>query len=427
MKIILKIVLSLILVILLTETGIRISEKFSYAYFIGNESGTGFKAKVVNKFLYERINTIWSRKQEDRKTFLEPPFPVFVNKGFENKERIDFIFQRSALPKNVNVTAENFLRLNKSEKKFTYQVTTNSLGFRGRERSIEKPKNTFRIIVLGSYPAFGHGANDDETYPHLLEKALQENSHMNVEVWNGGMQGGTVIMGYARLINEVERYQPDLVIWDYGWIELYLTRDKVHHPTHSAMKAHTPVERKILQICLGTFMSSFKLCQLSARKILKVNYNDAIAGWRESMHLLKKWSQKNDVPVAFLRHRGVTIPESEYEAFHDSSSDFVYVDTSQSLRRYPTKEEIEEFWSQENWLSEVGFGKDEVMAQEPDLIFFGDGLQYNKLGYKRIGDQLNEIIQSKFPGLHEKKPKKPAKPKVLPLQAQREDRNRRVL
>jgi hypothetical protein len=115
----------------------------------------------------------------------------------------------------------------------------------------------------------------------------------------------------------------------------------------------------------------------------------------------------------------------EYEVFNDSSKDFVYVDTSKSLIKPPTKEESEEFWSKENWLSEVGFEKEEVMAQEPELIFFGDGLQYNKLGYKRIGDYLTMFINEKFPRLYEKKVRKPAK--VLPLRAQITDRNRRVL
>lgn len=401
MKILLKIVIAIALIVVFAEAGLYILEKVSPQYYVGNESGTGFKAKVVNKFLYERIQTIWSRKPEDRKTILEPPFPVFVNKGFDNKKRMDFIFKKQALPVNLSITAENFLRLNKSKNNFTYTATTNSLGYRDPERSVEKPKNTFRIVLLGSYPAFGHGANDNETYAAVLERELQKTSPMKIEVWNGGRQGGTSIMGYARLVNEVERYKPDLILWDYGWIEPYLGKDRIFHPEFSAFKMFTPVEKAILQVCTQTFFSSFKMCTLSVRKIIKVDYNDMIAGWKESMQLLKKWSVSNNVPVMYLRHKGVTIPSKEYEDFNGSKFD--YVDTSKSLVPAPSQHEIDEFWSKENWLTEVGFHKEEVMASEPDLIYFGDGLQYNKLGYNRIGEYLAYVIQSKYPQVNEKK------------------------
>lgn len=402
MKTLLKILLPLVLFLVLAEVGLRLVEAYTPSYYIGNETGKGHKAKVINMYLQEQINKLWTRTPEQRKTILEPPFPVFVNKNFENQKRLDYIFERAALPKNMNVTAENFLRLNKSKNNYTYTATTNSLSFRGPERSVKKPKNTFRIILLGSYPAFGHGVNDDETYAHYIEQNFKT-AGKNVEVWNGGRQGGTSIMGYTRLIKEVEQYSPDLVIWDYGWIELYLGRDRVPNPTFSAIKMFSPFERKVLDVCLKTFLSSLRLCTVSVKKITKISYSDAIYGWQESMDLVKAWAKDKNVPVIFLRHRGVTIPAKEYEAFHSPENNFTYVDTSPSILEPPRPQEVEEFWSQENWLTEVGFTREAVMAEEPIMVFFGDGIQYNKLGYKRIGNYLTEVLKARFPQLSDKK------------------------
>jgi hypothetical protein len=400
MKTLLKILASIILVLVMAEIGLRIVEKMTPATYIGNESGKGYKAKVITMFLQEKINKLWARSPVERNTILEPPFQVFINKNFQNKERMDFIFKHAALPPNMHVTAENFLRLNKSAHNQTYTATTNSLSFRGIERTVAKPKKTFRIVLLGSYPAFGHGANDDETYAHIIEQNFK-NAGKKVEVWNGGRQGGTSIMGYARLMREVENYKPDLVLWDYGWIELYLGQDRVRgNPKFEEIRKDSELKKMFFRFCLRTpVVSSLKLCSMSVKKLTKVSYTDALDGWKESMNLVREWSVSHKVPVMFLRHRGVTIPKDEYEAFHSPEKNFLFVDTSPSLNNPPTTAEIDDFWSRENWLSEVGFTREEVMKNEPDMVFFGDGIQYNKLGYSRIGNFLHEQIMLKFPDL----------------------------
>lgn len=398
MKIIIKALIVIFITLALAEGGLRFVEAISPQFAPGNESGKGHKALALKIFVQSRINKLWMRSAEERKTILEPPFQVFVNKNFQDQERMDFIFKHSPLPPNMNVTAENFLRLNDLPVNETFTATINSLSFRDPERTIKKPKGTFRIIVLGSYPAFGHAVNDHETYSYILEKALNEKfkGKIKFEVWNGGRQGGTSIMGYSRLINEVQRYNPDLVLWDYGWIELYLSRDRVrHNDKYTVIKQYGSLETKFLDFCIRSPLSIFKLCQVSVQKATKISYSDAISGWRESMNLVMDWSVKNKIPVVYLRHEGVTIPAREYEAFHNPDKNFHYVDTSPSLIGPATNEEIQEFWSRKNWISELNFDREKAMKYEPKLIFFGDAIQYNKLAYKRIGIFLSDILTEK--------------------------------
>ena len=93
-------------------------------------------------------------------------------------------------------------------------VRINSLGFRDRqEYSLEKPTNTFRIIVLGDSVTFGHGTLDNTTYPYLLEQQLKKwRPDVAWEVWNLGVPGYNSGQELAYLEQIGPQADPDLVI-----------------------------------------------------------------------------------------------------------------------------------------------------------------------------------------------------------------------
>ncbi len=93
-------------------------------------------------------------------------------------------------------------------------VRINSLGFRDRqEYSLEKPKNTFRILVLGDSVTFGHGTLDDTTYPYLLDQQLKKwRPDVAWEVWNLGVPGYNTGQELAYLEQIGPQADPDLVI-----------------------------------------------------------------------------------------------------------------------------------------------------------------------------------------------------------------------
>jgi hypothetical protein len=93
-------------------------------------------------------------------------------------------------------------------------VHINALGFRDRrDYTLDKPPNTFRILVLGDSVTFGHGTLDDTTYPYLLEQRLRGwRPDVNWEVWNLGVPGYNTRQELDYLKEIGPRAQPDVVV-----------------------------------------------------------------------------------------------------------------------------------------------------------------------------------------------------------------------
>lgn len=93
-------------------------------------------------------------------------------------------------------------------------VVKNSDGFRDREFSVEKPEDTYRILVLGDSFTWGIGLDVDETIPKLLEQDLSEDG--SVEVINAAVPGHNTVQQLMDLRQKGIRYEPDLVLLVYN-------------------------------------------------------------------------------------------------------------------------------------------------------------------------------------------------------------------
>jgi lysophospholipase L1-like esterase len=112
-------------------------------------------------------------------------------------------------------------RIAKSEE-FVEHVTTNSNGLRDDEI---RPRDAFekRIIVLGDSMVFGHGVNDDQTFPNQLE-AIYRDEHRAVDVINAGVKGYGTDSAHKFFAVRLQplSLQPDLVIFAVYDNDLYL-------------------------------------------------------------------------------------------------------------------------------------------------------------------------------------------------------------
>jgi hypothetical protein len=93
-------------------------------------------------------------------------------------------------------------------------IETNSMGVRAREYSIPKPKNTFRILILGDSVAYGIALAQEDVFSDSLEKKLNSSLGHNktYEVINVAVPGYNIMQEYISFVNKFYRYEPDLVI-----------------------------------------------------------------------------------------------------------------------------------------------------------------------------------------------------------------------
>jgi len=99
---------------------------------------------------------------------------------------------------------------------FKKNVSLNSLGYRDFEYSQERPKNTFRILVMGDSMTFGSGIDKiSDTYPKKLEALLNKGSKQKFEVINIAYPGYNTDSQLYDLYIKGFNFQPDMVFIGY--------------------------------------------------------------------------------------------------------------------------------------------------------------------------------------------------------------------
>lgn len=203
--------LTLLLVLLTAEGLLRVQERYRMSPELVAQ-------REYSETVGRRVYSAWLSTKGQSSPFA-PPFLVYADTGIDDSVRMRQIFETTRLPPSRTWTAPGFLQSKQRASTTSYTVHSNSLGFRGPERTKKKPPGVYRIIVLGSYDAFGHGVEDDQTYEARLESDLNATLPGKYEVWNGGRHAGTAIVGLARMQYEIFQYQPDLIILDYGTVD----------------------------------------------------------------------------------------------------------------------------------------------------------------------------------------------------------------
>lgn len=93
-----------------------------------------------------------------------------------------------------------------------FRVSINSVGLRDKEYLLEKKEDAYRIFVLGDSIAWGEGVHNEETFPEVMERLLNERHHVTeFEVFNLGLGGTSTDEQYQQLIRYGD-YSPDMVI-----------------------------------------------------------------------------------------------------------------------------------------------------------------------------------------------------------------------
>ncbi|MDD5246394.1 MAG: hypothetical protein PHS09_03255 [Candidatus Omnitrophica bacterium] len=98
----------------------------------------------------------------------------------------------------------------------TTNISINSDGLRGPEYPVNKPKDTFRIIMLGDSETLSVMLAENQTLAAQLEAILNKHSlKTRYEVMNFGVEGYSTFQELEQLQTKGLKYNPDLVILNY--------------------------------------------------------------------------------------------------------------------------------------------------------------------------------------------------------------------
>jgi hypothetical protein len=159
---------------------------------------------------------------------------IFVpDPAFQFENRIELFQEDSVVgyknKPNYRGYADGFIR-----------VETNSLGYRGKEVSLQKPAGTFRILGLGDSVMFGPGVPERDTYLRILEQELNQTFsakiHSRFEIVNTAVIGYSTHQELLTLQRDGIRLSPDVVVVGFEPNDFYPTED----PFYNVHAFHRP-------------------------------------------------------------------------------------------------------------------------------------------------------------------------------------------
>lgn len=106
-------------------------------------------------------------------------------------------------------------------KEWDVDFKVNSYGLRDYEYPLQKPAQTYRILMLGDSFIEGFGAEVSDTFGKILERSLTEFSGKKIEVINAGVSGWGPLSEYLYLREYGIKFQPDLVILNFNATDFY--------------------------------------------------------------------------------------------------------------------------------------------------------------------------------------------------------------
>lgn len=154
------------------------------------------------------------------------------------------------------------------DKPSTIKFHINSLGFRGREISVKKLPNTYRIFCLGGSTTFGNISSPD-TWPEKLEKMLKAKyPTMNFEVINGGVPAYCSSDSLITFLLRALELEPDAITIMDGINDQHFWGAENFRQDYSHGRKHLEFKNTFLDFFPGSFYNSY-IYSLISYRILK--------------------------------------------------------------------------------------------------------------------------------------------------------------
>ena len=190
-------------------------------------------------------------------------------------------FTESGLMDEVSDYRRRVLRPNLDSHWNGSSFRTNGLGFRGPGISRRKPSGTFRVVVLGSSNTMGHGVEDEESYPRLLEGWLAGRARRGrrVEVVNLAVSGDSPTQRLLRLQVEAAGLEPDWILCDITALDFSLEEQHLRWAIAEGAEVPFDFVREALAGSRAAPGDSADEFHEKFRPFLKSLLDRAIGGW----------------------------------------------------------------------------------------------------------------------------------------------------
>ncbi len=243
-------------------------------------------------------------------------------------------------------------------------LTTNSFGLRDKQYSLLKPLGSFRVALLGGSYEMGSGVGNEENYPALLEKYLNENSKSPIEILNFAVGGYHLPQQLYLLNHKVFQFKPDLIIY----------------------VAHTREIDRALENVVNLCEKNVSITDRGLAKYIK------IAGIENEMCRLEKYNR-----LKFFANKMVYYLYSKISSLtiqNDTKLEVFYLPASVELRYDSDKKKIL------NMLNELGVNVFDLSGvydnhQSKEIQLSEWDTHPNKLGHELIAKKIVKLISKK--------------------------------
>ncbi len=103
----------------------------------------------------------------------------------------------------------------------TVEFRTNSMGLRGAEIAVPKPRDVFRIICVGDETILAPEVDDASTFVKVLQRRLQAVSNRPIEVINAGVPDYCPLLSYLQVKHRLAGLDPDLIIAHFDMSDVW--------------------------------------------------------------------------------------------------------------------------------------------------------------------------------------------------------------
>lgn len=318
--------------------------------------------KVIGAFLFLCLFALciegFSRIYE-KKILLKnfPPFPMHVSDFSNFKNFLDWTrnlgYLQDDLYGNPAVDASYVAVANRpgfSSKIKNYELQFDSFGFRGKEITMPKPKNTFRIFVLGGSTVV-QGINSQGLITENLEETLKKRIPQ-CEVINAGVAGYASQNELLLLETKILKLQPDLVVVLDGRNDLFYASEPSLTPYHQTQLTLDALINRPTFISLSVYTAKWLFHQsvflkLLSRRALKkiwprvyaqhvVIHEQDIQNYLADLTMIKTVLEANRIPGLILFQPTMGYGKKYLTPYEQSSAEYLKeAENSDWLKQVP--------------------------------------------------------------------------------------------